>query len=376
MAAVAMNCDAVHPGYGLLSEDAEFADMVDAQGLIFVGPKPDHLRSLGDKSRARELMAAHGLRPIPGSDGSVLSLQAAIESANNIGYPLLMKASFGGGGRGIRLINDETELEGAYSEAKAEANVNFGRDELYLEKYLSDARHIEVQLLGDGQGTVVHLGTRDCSMQRRHQKIIEEAPAPGIDQNSLNALAESAASALGKLEYRNAATLEFLYQDGKFYFMEINPRLQVEHTITEMITGVDIVQAQLTIADSGVLPLTQEDVNLKGCSIECRINAEDRHFRASPGLIVKYEVPGGPGVRVDSHVYAGYLVPHHYDSLLAKLIVHGKNRNEAISRMYRALTEFRIEGVDTGISLLQEILANPDFEKGTYNTQTLERIVF
>ncbi|MEO2177380.1 MAG: acetyl-CoA carboxylase biotin carboxylase subunit [bacterium] len=375
MAATTMNCDAIHPGYGLLSEDVEFAEMVVKNGLVFVGAKPEHLRALGDKSKARQVMASNGLQAIPGSSNSVLNLQEAVESARDIGYPLVIKATFGGGGRGIRLIHNESELVGVYSEARSEANVNFGRDELYLEKYLADARHIEVQVLGDGRGTVVHLGTRDCSIQRRHQKIIEEAPAPGIDSKSLDALANSAASALTRLDYQNAATLEFLYQDGEFYFMEINTRLQVEHPVTEMVAGVDIVQAQLSIADSGELPLTQEDVKIEGYSIECRINAEDANFNPSPGLVVRYDAPGGHGVRVDSHVYAGYLVPHHYDSLLAKLVVHGKNRNEAIARMRRALSEFRIEGIATGIPLLQEILASTDFLNGTYNTQTAAGIV-
>ena len=375
MAARVTNCDGVHPGYGLLSEDADFAELVTENDLTFIGPTADQIRQLGDKSAARDLLATCGLRPIPGSEGAIESVNEALSCAKEIGYPLVIKASFGGGGRGIRLIHQESELRAAFQEAKSEADSNFGRDELYIEKYLPNARHVEVQLMGDGQGSAVHLGTRDCSVQRRHQKIVEEAPAPGIDKGKLDLLARKSADAFASLKYQNAATLEFLYQDGEFYFMEANTRLQVEHPVSEMIAGVDLVQAQLLVTDSGQLPWTQEEIQLQGHSIECRINAEDEAFRPSPGLVVRYEVPGGNGVRVDSHLYAGYEVPHQYDSLIAKLITHGSTRDEAMMRMKRALKELRIEGIETGMPLLDKILDDQNFRQAVHTTQLMKHVV-
>ncbi|MBP17733.1 MAG: acetyl-CoA carboxylase biotin carboxylase subunit [Gammaproteobacteria bacterium] len=374
MAAKLTGCDAVHPGYGLLSEDADFARQVVDNDMVFIGPEADQIEQLGNKAAARKIMADAGLNPIPGS-GSIADLDEAMECASDIGYPLLLKASFGGGGRGIRPVQGEGGLAQAFAEARSEAHANFGHGDLYLEKYFENARHVEVQILGDGKGNCIHLGTRDCSVQRRHQKLLEEAPAPGIDAEELAALANGSVMALSKLKYRNAATLEFLYQGGRFFFLEINTRLQVEHPVTEMITGVDIVKAQLSIADCGDLPISQEEISMQGCSIECRINAEDEAFRPSPGLITKYEVPGGFGVRVDSHLYPWYEVPHQYDSLVAKLIVHGADRKEAINRMRRALREFRIEGIETGIPLLNTILSNQAFVQGQYSTQLLRDVI-
>ena len=360
-------CDAIHPGYGFLSENAEFAAKAEDNGLVFIGPIAEQIKQLENKALVRQLMAAKGLQVIPGSEDSVLDLNEALNVAEKITYPVLMKASFGGGGRGIRLIQNRDQLSIAFSEARQEAQLNFGRGEVYLEKYLSQARHIEVQLLGDGTGSMVHLGTRDCSIQRRHQKLVEEAPAFGIDAESLNTLALKACDVLSSINYRSAATLEFLYQGGEFYFMEINVRLQVEHPVSEMISGIDIVKSQLSIADTGHLPFEQQDVSLRGCAIECRINAEDECFNASPGLIVSYDTPGGKGVRLDSHIYAGYDVPHHYDSLLAKLIVHGEDRQEAIAKMQRALSEIKIKGIATSIPVLANIVSRVEFVRGGYN---------
>ena len=371
MAAKTTGCDGIHPGYGLLSENEEFARLAVENGLEFVGPSAELLKKLGDKSTARQLVATEGLVPIPGSEDVLSSLEVAVECASTIGYPMVLKASYGGGGRGIRLIHDERELRSLYAEAKAEAQVNFGKDDLYLEKYLGNARHIEVQILGDGRGGAIHLGTRDCSIQRRHQKVVEEAPAPGIDQRQLDEIANLGARTLGALKYKNAATLEFLYEDGAFYFLEINTRLQVEHPVTEMITGIDIVKAQLAIADTGQLPFTQEDVVFRGCSLECRINAEDQDFQPSPGLVTDFVAPGGNGVRVDTHLYPGYVVPHQYDSLIAKLIVHGQSRDETLAKMRQALREIKVEGIETGIPLLSRILEIPDFVQATYNAQLL-----
>ena len=370
-AAKITGCDAIHPGYGLLSENAEFAQKAESNGLVFIGPKPDHIKKLGDKASVRQLMSSYGLSPLPGSVGSLGSLVEAKSLAKEIGYPVLLKAAYGGGGRGIRMLKSEESFDDTYFEAVSEAQVNFGRGELYLEKYLSQARHIEIQVLGDGRGNVIHLGSRDCSIQRRHQKIIEEAPAPKIDAIKLENLAQNAVRAMSDLQYQSAATLEFLYQDDVFYFLEINTRIQVEHPITEMIYGVDLVKAQLSIADTQKLPYEQSDLRPRGCAIECRVNAEDANFLPCPGLVTRFDPPGGNGVRVDSHVYTGYEVPHYYDSLLAKLIVHGVDRPDAIVKMQRALAEFQIDGIETGIDKLSDICRSSDFVLGNYNTQLL-----
>jgi len=367
-AAKLTNCDSIHPGYGFLSENAAFASKVEANNLAFIGPKPDQIKRLENKARVRQLMSDCGLKVIPGSHASIANLDEALKASEEIGFPLLMKAAFGGGGRGIRLVKDAGKLSALWAEAEQEAEASFGRSEIYLEKFLDHARHIEIQLLGDGKGKVIHLGSRDCSIQKRHQKIIEEAPAPGIASEKLNSLAQDSISVLSGMHYRSAATLEFLYQDGEFYFLEINARLQVEHPVTELVTDADIVKAQLSIADTQALPWIQSEIALNGCSIECRINAEDAAFRPSPGMIQKFNPPGGNGVRVDSHIYAGYQVPHHYDSLLAKLIVRGVDRKEAIAKMIRALAEFRIEGVETSIPVLKEILQSKSFSQGEYTT--------
>ncbi|MFT7687169.1 MAG: acetyl-CoA carboxylase biotin carboxylase subunit [Candidatus Azotimanducaceae bacterium] len=370
-AAKLTGCDSIHPGYGFLSENAEFAEKVEANGLVFIGPKHTHISELGDKASARQLMSSCGLSPLTGSVGSLKSLEEAKSLAADIGYPVLLKAAFGGGGRGIRLLESEEHFDNVYFEATSEAETNFGRGELYLEKYLSRARHIEIQILGDGKGEVIHLGSRDCSVQRRHQKIVEEAPAYKIDASLLEELAQKVVSAMSGLQYQSAATLEFLYQDNVFYFLEINTRIQVEHPITEMIYGVDLVKAQLLIADTEKLPYLQSDLSPRGCAIECRVNAEDANFRPSPGLVTRFDPPGGNGVRVDSHVYTGYRVPHYYDSLLAKLIVHGVDREDAIGKMQRALVEFKIEGIDTGLEKLLDICTSPEFVLGNYDTQLL-----
>ncbi len=370
-AAKLTGCDGIHPGYGLLSENADFAEKVEENNLKFIGPKPDQLRLLENKAKVRQVMADLGLQIIPGAESNVDDIETAKTLAKEITYPIVIKASFGGGGRGIRIIHREGELKDAYQEAAQEAAVIFGNSDLYMEKYFNNARHIEIQVLGDGKGKVIHLGSRDCSVQRRNQKLVEEAPAPNIDTIKLDELAMKSVSALSKLNYRSAATLEFLYQDDEFYFMEINPRLQVEHPVTEQVTGFDIVKAQLLIADTDELPWEQSQISLKGSAIECRINAEDACFKPSPGEITKIKTPSGNGIRLDSHIYAGYNVPHHYDSLLAKLIVLGSTRQEAVAKMQRALGEFDIQGIDTSISVLQEIVKDPDFVAGQYTTQIL-----
>ncbi|MBV1878651.1 MAG: ATP-grasp domain-containing protein [Pseudomonadales bacterium] len=371
-AAKVTGCDAIHPGYGLLSEDAQFARLAFENGLAFIGPSADLILKLGDKLLAREALAKYGLKPISGSKQRLFTPLEAVNAASAVGYPCLLKAVFGGGGRGIRRIDSKLELLAVFAEAQQEAKASFGQQDLYIEKYLHNARHIEVQILGDGKGEVVHLGSRDCSVQRRHQKLIEEAPAPAIDAAMLEQIACQAGRAMAGLNYKNAATVEFLYAAEEFYFMEVNPRIQVEHPVTEMLTGIDIVKAQIAIADTGKIPITQADVALRGCSIEVRINAESDKFHASPGKVTKYEPPGGFGVRVDSHLYAGYVVPHQYDSLLAKLIVWAPTRPEALAKMRCSLAEFRLEGIETSIPVLKRILADRCFERGEYNTQLVK----
>ena len=373
MAATLTGCDAVHPGYGFLSEDAELVDAVEKAGLHFVGPSSSTMRVLGNKSEAKSVFCDLGLQPIPGSDGLITDVSVLAEVAEQVGYPILIKAAYGGGGRGIRLVENREELDLAFEVSTAEAIGNFGRAGVYVERYFAFARHIEVQLLGDGQGNAIHFGTRDCSVQRRNQKLVEEAPAPGLSDQVLDDIGQRAAQALAKLNYRNAATMEFLYSEGQFYFMEINTRIQVEHPVTEMFCNIDLIQAQLSIAESGCLPVTQNQITPVGCSIECRVLAEDIDYRPSPGTITKLALPGGPGVRIDTHLYSGYTVPHQYDSLIAKIVTAGRTRQEALRRMVQALTETKIEGIETNLALLLAILNENDFKEGRHHIGFMDR---
>lgn len=371
-AAISRGCDAVHPGYGFLSENAEFAARAESEGLNFVGPTSGQIRVMGNKSEARQLLAEHGVPVLPGSVGPANDLDEVREVAAQAGFPVLLKASHGGGGRGICLVESADLLEAAYLETTSQALNYFGDGELYVEKYLANARHIEIQVAGDGRGQVISLGARDCSVQRRHQKLIEEAPPPGIDNSSLQSLAELCCSALANLHYRNLGTLEFLYQDGSFYFIEMNTRLQVEHPVTEAITGLDLVSLQLEIAGSGSLPITQSAVSSEGHAIECRINAEDENFNPSPGKVTELRWPGGPGVRLDSHLYEGYRIPHQYDSLVGKLVCTGRDRDTALARMRGALDETCIRPIATNIGLHRKILREPGFLHGGVSTGYLE----
>lgn len=375
-AAIATGCDGLHPGYGFLSENPEFADACAENGITFIGPSGDAIRKAGSKSAARDLMRAAGVPVTPGSDGPVSSVEDALAVAETVGYPVLLKASAGGGGRGIRRCDSSKDLPDAYAAAKAEANACFGNDEMYLEKLVLEPRHIEFQILADRQGHVIHLGDRDCSIQRRNQKLIEEAPARCLTPELREEMGRAAVKAAQAVRYEGAGTVEFLLDsDGQhFYFMEMNTRIQVEHGITEMITGVDLVRQQLRIASGLPLDLTQEDVTLTGHAIECRINAEDpaKGFQPCPGRIDFLHLPGGYGVRVDTGLYTGYELPPYYDSLMAKLIVYAPTRLEAIRRMRRALEELVIEGPATNTDLLHQILHHPDFVRGNYSTGFLE----
>ncbi|MGE4481538.1 acetyl-CoA carboxylase biotin carboxylase subunit [Acidocella sp.] len=375
-AALVTGAEAIHPGYGFLSENAKFADMVEAHGLVFIGPTAEHIRMMGDKITAKTTMAALGVPLVPGSPGELASLEDAREVAARIKFPVLIKAAAGGGGRGMKVAQSEAELESAWREARAEALAAFGNNAVYMEKYLDKPRHIELQVLADNHGEVVHIGERDCSLQRRHQKVLEEAGSPVISAEARDALGKTATDALKKFGYRNAGTLEFLYQDGQFAFIEMNTRLQVEHPVSEMISGLDLVREQIRIAAGEPLGYTQEDIHFSGHAIECRITAEDpESFTPSPGMVEMFHPPGGLGVRVDSALYAGYRVPPHYDSLIAKLIAYGRDRDEAIARMSRALREFVITGIKTTIPLHQKILENPEFQAGDYTIHWLERFV-
>ena len=375
-AALISGAEAIHPGYGFLSENAKFAEMVEAHGLVFIGPTAEHIRMMGDKITAKTTMAALGVPLVPGSPGELTSLEEAHEVADKIMYPVLIKAAAGGGGRGMKVARAKEELDSAWREARAEALAAFGNNAVYMEKYLDKPRHIELQILADNHGEVVHIGERDCSLQRRHQKVLEEAGSPVITAEARDALGKIATDALKKFGYRNAGTLEFLYQDGQFAFIEMNTRLQVEHPVSEMISGLDLVREQIRIAAGAPLGFTQEDLAFSGHAIECRITAEDPvTFAPSPGKVEVFHPPGGLGVRVDSALYAGYRVPPHYDSLIAKLITYGKTRDEAIARMRRALREFVIIGVKTTIPLHQRILENPEFQNGDYTIHWLERFV-
>ncbi|MCB1751458.1 MAG: acetyl-CoA carboxylase biotin carboxylase subunit [Gammaproteobacteria bacterium] len=366
---------AIHPGYGFLSENADFAERVEESGFIFVGPKPETIRLMGDKIAAIEAMRAAGVPCVPGSDGPLTDeKKRTLQLAHDIGYPVIIKASGGGGGRGMRVVHSEAALLNAIALTRAEAGATFGNDTVYMEKYLQNPRHIEFQVMADTHGNAIHLGERDCSMQRRHQKVVEEAPAPEITEALRSKIGERCAEACRQIGYRGAGTFEFLFENGEFYFIEMNTRVQVEHPVTEMITGVDIVKEQLLIADGEKLTYAQNDIKIRGHAIECRINAEDAvSFIPSPGEITRLHVPGGPGIRVDTHIYAGYRVPPFYDSMIGKLIAHGENRNAAIARMHTALSEMVIDGIKTNIPLHQEIMRDQKFITGGANIHYLEK---
>ena len=365
----------VHPGYGFLSENADFAERVEQSGFIFVGPKAESIRLMGDKVSAIRAMKEAGVPCVPGSDGPLgEDGDENLRLARDIGYPVIIKAAGGGGGRGMRVVHTEASLLGAINVTRAEAKAAFGNDQVYMEKFLERPRHIEFQLLADAHGNAVHLGERDCSMQRRHQKVIEEAPAPGISEEERQRMGARCVQACQEIGYRNAGTFEFLYQDGEFYFIEMNTRLQVEHPVTEMVTGIDIVKEQLLIAAGEKLRFEQSDIRMTGHAIECRINAEDpKTFMPSPGLVQLWHAPGGPGIRVDSHLYSGYRVPPYYDSMVGKLIAYGENRESAIARMQIALSEIVIEGIRTNVPLHQEIMTHQAFKTGGTNIHYLEK---
>ena len=365
----------VHPGYGFLSENADFAERVEQSGFIFIGPRPDTIRLMGDKLSAIAAMRAAGIPCVPGSDGPVGgNPRETLAIARDIGYPVIVKATGGGGGRGMRVVHSEESLLESISLTRAEAGAAFGNDAVYLEKYLENPRHIEFQVLADTHGNVVHLGERDCSMQRRHQKVIEEAPAPGIDPDVREAMGARCVAACRKIGYRGAGTFEFLYEDGRFYFIEMNTRLQVEHPVTELVTGIDIVKTQLRIAAGETLPFAQDDVRIRGHAVECRINAEHpTTFRPSPGMISLFHAPGGPGIRLDSHIYSGYEVPPYYDSMIGKLVAHGETRDFAIARVVTALEEIVIDGIDTNIALHRELCRDAAFLAGGTGIGYLER---
>ncbi|VAW63749.1 Biotin carboxylase of acetyl-CoA carboxylase [hydrothermal vent metagenome] len=366
---------AIHPGYGFLSENADFAERVEDSGFIFIGPRPDSIRIMGDKVAAIEAMHKSGVPCVPGSDGELgEDPETNLRIAKDIGYPIIIKASGGGGGRGMRVVHTESALISSIGLTKAEAGAAFGNDTVYMEKYLEHPRHVEIQVLSDGQGNAIHLGERDCSMQRRNQKVVEEAPAPGITQAQRDKIGAVCVNACNEINYRGAGTFEFLYENDEFYFIEMNTRVQVEHPVTEMITGVDIVKEQLYIASGKPLRLQQEDIKIQGHAIECRINAEHhKTFIPSPGLITRYHPPGGPGVRVESHIYAGYNVPPHYDSMIGKLICHGDTRDVAIARMQGALSEMVIDGINTNTQLQIDIMQDGNFQAGGANIHYLEK---
>ncbi|MCT8973132.1 acetyl-CoA carboxylase biotin carboxylase subunit [Microbaculum marinisediminis] len=368
--------DAVHPGYGFLSENARFAEILRAHDIAFIGPSPEHIRIMGDKIEAKRTAKRLGIPVVPGSDGAVKDDKEAARIAAEIGYPVLVKAAAGGGGRGMKVARSADDISEAVSTARSEAKAAFGDDALYIEKYLERPRHIEIQVFGDGQGGGIHLGERDCSLQRRHQKVWEEAPSPGINAKERAEIGQRVASAIAELGYSGAGTVEFLYENGEFYFIEMNTRLQVEHPVTEMITGIDLVNEQIRVASGGTLSVKQSDITFGGHAIECRINAEDpATFRPSPGKINYYYPPGGLGVRVDSAVYQGYSIPPYYDSLIGKLIVHGKTRNECLMRLHRALGEFVVDGISTTIPLFQRLLDQTDIVDGNYDIHWLERFL-
>ena len=368
--------DAVHPGYGFLSENARFAEILEEHGIAFIGPKSEHIRIMGDKIEAKRTATRLGIPCVPGSEGAVNDETEALKIAAEIGYPVLVKAASGGGGRGMKVALTADDLLSAISTAKAEAKSAFGDDAVYLEKYLQKPRHIEIQVLGDGQGRAIHLGERDCSLQRRHQKVLEESPSPALNEPARNAIGETVAKAMREINYLGVGTVEFLYEDGKFYFIEMNTRIQVEHPVTEMITGIDLVNEQIKIAAGSPLTITQDEVRISGAAIECRVNAEHaRTFMPSPGRITYFHPPGGLGVRVDSAAYQGYVIPPFYDSLVGKLIVHGRNRTEALMRLRRSLDEFIVDGVETTLPLFRTLVRNTDIQNGEYDIHWLEEFL-
>jgi acetyl-CoA carboxylase biotin carboxylase subunit len=372
-AASITNSDAIHPGVGFLSESAQFARMVEDHGIAFIGPNYEHMKIMGNKIKAKEKMRELGLPVVPGSDGPVNDEDNAIKVAEEIGYPILVKASMGGGGKGLKIARDVDELKKALPTARSESKASFGNDEVYIEKFLPKPRHIEIQILADKHGHVIHLAERDCSIQRQRQKVIEEAPSPALNENTRKQICDSVIAVIKKLGYFSAGTVEFLYQDGAFYFIEMNTRLQVEHSVSEMISGVDIVRAQIRVANNDPLGIEQQDIKILGHAIECRINAEHPvNFTPSPGLVTEFHPPGGLDVRVDSALYTGYDVPPFYDSLVAKLIVRGRSRNACLMRLKRALEELVIEGINVNTPLHRKIISNPNFINGVYNINWLE----
>lgn len=374
-AAEVCDAQAIHPGYGFLSENADFAERVEQSGFVFIGPRPETIRLMGDKITAIEAMRQAGVPTVPGSDGPIDDNdERTLRLAREIGYPVIVKAAGGGGGRGMRVVRAEAALLSAISLTKAEAGSAFGNETVYMEKYLENPRHVEFQVIADTHGHAIHLGERDCSMQRRHQKVVEEAPAPGITLEQRNRVGERCAEACRTIGYRGAGTFEFLYENGEFYFIEMNTRVQVEHPVTEMITGVDIVKEQLLVASGEPLSYTQDQIQIRGHAVECRINAEDpRNFMPSPGDITQLHIPGGPGVRIDTHLYNGYRVPPYYDSMIGKLITHGETRAVAIARMRTALSEMVIDGIKTNIPLQADIMADTNFQAGGMNIHYLEK---
>ena len=372
-AAQLVGADAIHPGVGFLSENADFAEIVEAHNIVFIGPKPEHIRCMGDKIEAKITAQKLGIPLVPGSKTDIVNFETALKEAKKVGYPLLIKAASGGGGRGMKVALNEEELESAFTSAKTEAKASFGDDRVYIERYLQKPRHIEVQIIADKFGNTVHLGERECSIQRRHQKVIEEAPSPVIDDKTRNIIGEIASEAVSKMGYLGLGTIEFLYEDNQFFFIEMNTRLQVEHPITEAITGIDLVREQIMIAAGYPLSFQQKDIQIKGHAIECRINAEDpQTFIPSPGTITQFHSPGGLGVRIESCIYSGYKVPPYYDSLIAKLIVHANNRDQCLLRLKQALKEIVIEPISTTIDLHKQILDTEVMQKGTYDIRWLE----
>ncbi|MGD9921114.1 MAG: acetyl-CoA carboxylase biotin carboxylase subunit [Pseudorhodoplanes sp.] len=368
--------DAVHPGYGFLSENARFAEILAEHNIGFIGPKAEHIRTMGDKIEAKRTAKKLGIPVVPGSEGGVTSDDEAFRIGREIGYPVLVKAAAGGGGRGMKVAQTEEEMSVALSTARSEAKAAFGDDAVYLEKYLQRPRHIEIQILGDGRGGAIHLGERDCSLQRRHQKLLEESPSPALNTEQRERIGEVCARAMREMKYLGAGTVEFLYEDGEFYFIEMNTRIQVEHPVTEMITDIDLVLEQIRVAAGGELPCRQQDLRFHGHAIECRVNAENPiNFRPSPGKILHYHPPGGLGVRVDSAAYQGYTIPPYYDSMVGKLIVHGKTRQECLMRLKRALDEFVVDGVETTLPLFRTLVRNPDIIDGNYSIHWLEKFL-
>ncbi len=376
-AAEITDSEAIHPGYGFLAENPHFAEACHTSGITFIGPSPENMRLGGEKAKARQMMKRRGIPIVPGSDGPISSEDSVLKVARRIGFPVILKASAGGGGKGMRIVNEEKDIEQAYYLAQSEALTAFGNGELYIEKYIPDMRHIEVQIMADNKGNVIHLGERDCSIQRRHQKLIEESPSPISTEKFRKKIGDLAIRAARAMKYRNIGTMEFIVEpDGNIYFMEINTRVQVEHSVTESVTGIDIIKEQIKLAAGFPLEYKQSNIRSSGHSIECRINAEDpERFIPSPGRITLFYQPGGPGVRVDTAAYCGWVVPPYYDSLIAKLIVHGRDRGEAIMKMRRALDEFLVEGIKTTIPFQKKVLHHTDFAQGTFNTGFVEKII-